>query len=127
MCLCGRARWTQLNYNNLCYLEFDRRLKSEYKHYSRQLRAVLLGAITVTQDLLAPSSSYSGAGTSNSFRGVRLPIPIFLASLLFLLWGVIWLKAEGKDYACSGILCLRSTFLHFYPIRAGETTASNSS
>jgi hypothetical protein len=101
-----------LNYNNLCYLEFDRQLKSEYKHYlSATPVAVLFGAYYSNLKIYwRPSSSYSvrrniellpwKSAYDFIFSG---PVLIVLLSLA----GVVWL-AKGrreKDYACRvGIL-----------------------
>jgi len=92
-----------LNYNNLCYLEFDRQLKSEYKHYlSATPVAVLFGAYYSNLKIYwRPSSSYSvrrniellpwKSAYDLFFSG---PVLIVLLSLA----GVIWAceRAEGK-------------------------------
>jgi len=101
-----------LNYNNLCYLEFDRQLKGEYRDYlsATPVPVLLRSYYNNLQIYLRPSSNYSppkiieGLPWKSAYDGV-FSGPVLI--VLLCLAGVIWLvKARReKDYACRvGIL-----------------------
>jgi hypothetical protein len=107
-----------LNYNRLCYVEFDRQLESEYKTYLTTAPvAVLLSAYYNNLKIYwRPSSTYSPRKHIELLPWKSVYDLIFSGPVLIVLLslaGVIWL-AQGrreKDYACRVAMLLPAFYI----------------